>query len=287
MTLKVPHTSYLAGVTFRVPLQLVLATRVAALCPACTGPLRRAAVTDLERDPVACPVPGLQQRVRAATSSASRIGPVRPPGFGAPLGRSQAIRLKSSAGSIPAASIFGRLAAHVAFVPMLRYGRPSGFRAHVEAVVARAGRARPRLCSRLVDRGGRDAFLDRVPDLAPGWTRACKARGEFRDRLARAECACVSARPSPLRQGRALRPLRQSDGFRQGLPSGLVACLSWRLPATDGPGVSLRLSGSGRRLALASAAALTFSTWVAKGERDQLRVARLNGLSHRSNPPPP
>jgi hypothetical protein len=102
MTLKVPHTSYLAGVTFRVPLQLVLATRVAALCPACTGQLRRAAVTDLDRDPVACPVPGLQQRVRAATSSASRIGPVGPPGFGAPLGRSQAIRMKSCAGSIPA-----------------------------------------------------------------------------------------------------------------------------------------------------------------------------------------
>jgi len=52
------------------------------------------------RDPVACPVPG----VRAATSSASRIGPVGTPGPGTPLGRSQAIRLNSSAGSIPAAS---------------------------------------------------------------------------------------------------------------------------------------------------------------------------------------
>ncbi len=155
-------------------------------------------------------------------------------------------RKEPCAGSIPAASIFGRLAAHVAFVPMLRYVRPSGFRAHVEAVAARAGRARPRLCSRFVDRGGRDTFLDRVPDLAPGWARACTARGEFRDRLARAECTRVSARPSSLRQGRAFRPLRQSDGFRQGLPSGLVTCLSWRLPASDDGGLQDRVTARGR-----------------------------------------
>src|SRR5258705_8464724 len=143
---------------------------------------------------------------------------------------------------------------------MLRYGRPSGFLAHVEAVVTRVGLARPRPCGRLVDCGGRDALVDRVPDLAPGWTRPCTARGELRDRLARAECTRVSARPSSLRQGRAFRPLRQSDGFRQGLPSGLVACLSWRLPASDGPGVRVRVPGSGRCLAPASAPALTSST---------------------------
>jgi hypothetical protein len=169
---------------------------------------------------------------------------------------------------------------------MLRYGRPSGFRAHVEAVVTRVGLARPRPCGRLVDCGGRDALVDRVPDLAPGWTRPSTARREFRDRVARAKCACVPPRPSPVRQGRAFGPLRQSRGFPQGLSSWLVAGLSWRLPASDGPGVSVRLPGSGRRLALASAAALTYSAWVAKGKRDPLSMARLNGSSCRSNPPP-
>ena len=191
------------------------------------------------------------------------------------------------AGSIPAASIFGRLAAHMAFVLMLSYGHPSGFRVYVEAAVARAGCPRARLCSRLVDRGGRDTFLDRVPDLAPGWARPCKARREFRDRLARAECTRVSARPSSLRQGRAFRPLRQSDGFRQGVPSGLVACLPWRLPASDDRGVRVRVPGNGRCLAPASGPALTSSTWVATWERDKLRTARLSAFSHCSNRPPP
>jgi hypothetical protein len=189
------------------------------------------------------------------------------------------MRAEHCAGSIPAASIFGRLTAHVAFVPMLRYGRPSGFHTYVEAAVARAGCPRPRLCSRLVDRGGRDTFLDRVSELAPGWARPCTARGEFRDRLARAECTRVSARPSSLRQGRAFRPLRQSDGFRQGLPSGMVACLSWRLPASDDPGVRVRVPGSGRSLAPASAPALTSSTWVATRERDKPR--RLDWAAFR------
>jgi len=170
---------------------------------------------------------------------------------------------------------------------MLRYGRQSGLHTYVEAAVARAGRPRPRLRSRLVDRGGRDTFLDRVPDLAPRWARPCTARGEFRDRLARTECTRVSARPSSLRQGRAFRPLRQSDGFRQGLPSGVVACLSWRLPASDDRGVRVRVPGNGRCLAPASAPALTSSTWVATRERDKLRTARLSAFSDCSNPPPP
>ena len=59
--------------------------------------------------------------------------------------------------------------------------------------------------------------------------------------------------------------------------------LSWRRPASDGPGGSVRLPGDGRRLAHASAAALTSSTWVARRERDRLKVARLTGLSRRSN----
>ena len=171
----------------------------------------------------------------------------------------------------------------MAFVAMLNYGRLRAARAYVEAAIGRARTPRSGLRRDVVDRGGRDAFLDRVPDLAPRRARSCPARCQFRNRLARTECACVSARPSPLRQGRAFRPLCRSCGFRQGLSSGLVACLSWRPSASDGPGGRVRVPGSRRRLAHASAAALTSSTWVATRVRDRLRMARVNGRSHRSN----
>ena len=156
--------------------------------------------------------------------------------------------------------VFGRHSL-MAFVRTLSYGRLRATLVYVEATADRTRPLRSGLRCDLMDCGGRDAFLDCVPDLAPGWARACTARRGFRDRLAWAECACVSARPSPLRQGRAFRPLRQSRGFPQGLPSGLVACLTWRLPASDGPDDSARLPGSGRCLAPASAPALTSSTW--------------------------
>src|SRR5712691_10032260 len=74
----------------------------------------------------------------------------------------------------------------MAFLAVRGYGRLRAARVYLEAITDRTRTARSDLRRDVVDCGGRDAFVDRVPDLAPDWARACTTRGEFRDRLARA-----------------------------------------------------------------------------------------------------
>jgi hypothetical protein len=148
-------------------------------------------------------------------------------------------------------------ASRMALAAILSYGRSRAARALVEAAFGGARIPRSDFRRDVMDRGGGDPLMGRVPNLAPGRAPSRPPRGDFRHRLARAECTGVSPRPSPFRQGRAFRPLRRSGGFRQGLPSGLVACLSWGLPASDGCGSSVCLPRRRRRLAPSSAAALT------------------------------
>jgi hypothetical protein len=50
-------------------------------------------------------------------------------------------------------------------------------RVYMEATVDRARIPRSDVRRDVMDRGGRDTLMGRVPDLAPGWGRACTARG--------------------------------------------------------------------------------------------------------------
>src|SRR5439155_1068056 len=84
----------------------------------------------------------------------------------------------------------------MAFVAMLSYGRSRAARVHLEANIVRTRARRSDLRRSVMDRGGRDPLVDRVPDLAIGRARPRTTRRAFRDRLARVERAFVSARPS-------------------------------------------------------------------------------------------
>ena len=65
----------------------------------------------------------------------------------------------------------------MAFLAVLGYGRLRAARVYLEAITDRTRPARSDLRRDVVDCGGRDAFVDRVPDLAPDWARACTTRG--------------------------------------------------------------------------------------------------------------